>query len=184
MSSLPLKLQTGPDIRAAVDSSKQVRRIPTRPAVLSRLADEAFRYATLLCAVSILAIVGLIFYELIKNSELSIGQFGWKFFTGTNWDPVAGDFGALPFVYGTLVSSLVALIIAVPLAIGVAIFITEMCPRALRGILSFFTELLAAIPSVIYGLWAVFVLVPIMREHVQPFLAKFFPWTGLFTGHP
>jgi len=184
MSSLPLKLQTGPDIRAAVDSSKQVRRIPTRPAVLSRLADDAFRYATLLCAVSILAIVGLIFYELIKNSELSIGQFGWKFFTGTNWDPVAGDFGALPFVYGTLVSSLVALIIAVPLAIGVAIFITEMCPRALRGILSFFTELLAAIPSVIYGLWAVFVLVPIMREHVQPFLAKFFPWTGLFTGPP
>src|SRR5437868_11792953 len=184
MSSLPLKLQTGPRIRSAADSSKQVRRIPTRPAFLSRLADDAFRYATLLCAVSILAIVGLIFYELIKNSELSIGQFGWKFFTGTNWDPVAGDFGALPFVYGTLVSSLVALIIAVPLAIGVAIFITEMCPRALRGILSFFTELLAAIPSVIYGLWAVFVLVPIMREHVQPFLARFFPWTGLFTGPP
>ena len=181
MSSLPL---TGPDIRTAVDSSKQVRRIPTRPAFLSRLADDAFRYATLLCAVSILAIVGLIFYELIKNSELSIGQFGWKFFTGTNWDPVAGDFGALPFIYGTLVSSAVSLIIAVPLAIGVAIFITEMCPRQLRGILSFFTELLAAIPSVIYGLWAVFVLVPIMREHVQPFLARFFPWTGLFTGPP
>ena len=184
MSSLPLKLQTGPDIRSAVDSSKQVRRIPTRPALFSRLADDAFRYATLLCAVSILAIVGLILYELIRNSELSIGQFGWKFFTGTNWDPVAGDFGALPFVYGTLVSSAVALVIAVPLAIGVAIFITEMCPRQLRGILSFFTELLAAIPSVIYGLWAVFVLVPIMREHVQPFLAKFFPWTGLFTGPP
>src|SRR5437868_9527283 len=184
MSSLPLKLQTGPRIRSAADSSKQVRRIPTRPAFLSRLADDAFRYATLLCAVSILAIVGLILYELIERSQLSIGQFGWKFFTGTNWDPVAGDFGALPFVYGTLVSSLVALIIAVPLAIGVAIFITEMCPRALRGILSFFTELLAAIPSVIYGLWAVFVLVPLMREHVQPFLAKYLPWTGLFTGPP
>ena len=184
MSSLPLKIQTGPDIRSAADSSKQVRRVPTRPAFLSRLADDAFRYATLLCAVSILAIVGLIFYELIKNSELSIGQFGWKFFIGTNWDPVAGDFGALPFVYGTLVSSAVSLIIAVPLAIGVAIYITEMCPRQLRGILSFFTELLAAIPSVIYGLWAIFVLVPIMREHVQPFLARFFPWTGLFTGPP
>jgi phosphate transport system permease protein len=184
MSSLPLKLQTGPQIRSAADSSKQVRRIPTRPALLSRLADDAFRYATLLCAASILIIVGLIFYELIDRSQLSIGQFGWKFFTGTNWDPVAGDFGALPFVYGTLVSSAVALVIAVPLAIGVAIFITEMCPKALRGILSFFTELLAAIPSVIYGLWAVFVLVPMMREHVQPFLARYFPWTGLFTGPP
>src|SRR5690349_9323942 len=111
MSSLPLKLQTGPEIRAAVDSSKHVRRIPTRPALLSRLADDAFRYATFLCAASILVIVGLIFYELIERSQLSIGQFGWKFFTGSNWDPVAGDFGALPFVYGTLVSSALALVI-------------------------------------------------------------------------
>jgi len=129
-------------------------------------------------------IVGLIFYELVDKSKLSIGQFGWKFFTGTNWDPVSGDFGALPFIYGTLVSSAVALVLAVPLGIGVAVFVTEMCPKALRGVLSFFTELLAAIPSVIYGLWAVFVLVPIMREHVQPFLAKYLPWTGLFTGPP
>src|SRR5438270_2907543 len=184
MSSLPLKIQTGPSIRSTAASSKQIRRIPTRPAAMSRMADEAFRYATLFCAVSILGIVGLILYELIERSQLSIGQFGWKFFSGTNWDPVAGDFGALPFVYGTLVSSAVALVIAVPLAIGVAVYITEMCPRSLRGILSFFTELLAAIPSVIYGLWAVFVLVPLMREYIQPFLAKFFPWTGLFTGPP
>jgi len=184
MSSLPLKIDTGSRISAAADSSKQVRRVPTRPALFSRFADEAFRYATLGCAVSILAIVGLIFYELVDKSQLSIGQFGWKFFTGTNWDPVAGDFGALPFVYGTLVSSAISLIIAVPLGVGVAVFVTEMCPRALRGPLSFFTELLAAIPSVIYGLWAVFVLVPIMREHVQPVLAKYLPWTGLFTGPP
>src|SRR3954469_2614957 len=182
MSSLPIKIQAGPDIRAVEDSSKRVRRIPTRPATMSRVADEAFRYATLFCAASILVIVGLIFYELIERSQLSIGQFGWKFFSGTNWDPVAGDFGALPFIYGTLVSSAVALVMAVPLGIGVAVFVTEMCPKALRGILSFFTELLAAIPSVIYGLWAVFVLVPIMREHIQPFLAKSLPWTGLFTG--
>jgi phosphate transport system permease protein len=149
---------------------------------MSRMADEAFRYATLFCAASILLIVGLILYELIERSQLSVGQFGWRFFSGTNWDPVAGDFGALPFVYGTLVSSAVALVIAVPLGIGVAVFVTEMCPKALRGVLSFFTELLATIPSVIYGLWAVFVLVPIMREHIQPFLAKSLPWTGLFTG--
>src|SRR4051812_31755661 len=139
MSSLPIKIQAGSDIRAVDDSPKQVRRIPTRPATFSRIADEAFRYATLLCAASILGIGGLIFYELIDKSKLSIGQFGWKFFTGTNWDPVSGDFGALPFVYGTLVSSAVALVIAVPLGIGVAVFVNEMCPTTLRGGLSFFT---------------------------------------------
>ena len=84
------------------------------------------------------------------------------------WDPVNGHFSALPFLYGTLVSSFLALLLAVPLAIGVAVFLTEMCPRALRGPLAFITELLAAIPSVIYGLWAVFVLVPLLREYVNP----------------
>ena len=88
------------------------------------------------------------------------------------WDPVNGHFSALPFIYGTLVSSFLALLIAVPLAVGLAIFLTEMCPGALRGPLAFLTELLAAIPSVIYGLWAVFVLVPLLREHVNPVLIK------------
>src|SRR4051794_16150226 len=150
MSSLPLKIQTGPAIRSSAETSKQIRRIPTRPASMSRMADEAFRYATLFCATSILVIVGLIFYELIDRSQLSIGQFGWKFFSGTNWDPVAGDFGALPFIFGTLVSSAVALVMAVPLGIGVAVFVTEMWPTALRGVLSFFSALLSAIPHLIY----------------------------------
>jgi phosphate transport system permease protein len=91
------------------------------------------------------------------------------------------QYGALPFIYGTLVSSLLALVIAVPLSIGVAVFITEMCPVGLRGILSFTTELLAAIPSVVYGLWAIFVLVPIFAN-MQPFLARTLGWTGLFSG--
>ena len=133
-----------------------------------------------LCALSIFAIVGLIFTELILRSQLTIAKFGIKFFFGSAWDPVNNNFGALPFVYGTLVSSIIALIIAVPLAVGVAVFITEMCPRMLRGILAFLTELLAAIPSVVYGLWAVFVLVPILREHVDPLLIKLLGWTGLF----
>src|SRR5581483_10692798 len=81
-------------------------------------------------------------------------------------DPVVGDFGALPFLYGTLVSSVVAVVIAVPLAVGVAVFLSEMCPCALRGPLSFLTELLAAIPSVIYGLWGIFVLAPLLRRYV------------------
>jgi phosphate transport system permease protein len=146
--------------------------------------DKIFKYLMLLSALSLVAIVGLIVLELIYHSQLAIGKFGFGFFVGNNWDPVAGEFGAVAFVYGTLVSSLVALVLAVPLAIGVAIFINEMCPRSLRGPLSFTVELLAAIPSVIYGLWGIFVLAPLLRNHVQPFLATQLGWTGLFTGPP
>lgn len=150
----------------------------------TRFADAAFRYAMLACSVSVLVIVALIVYELATKSKLSFVQFGFKFFTGENWDPVAGEFGALPFVYGTLVSSLLSLIIAVPLAVGVAVFVTEMCPKTFRGFISFTVELLAAIPSVIYGLWAIFVLAPLLRNYVQPFLARYFGFTGLFSGPP
>jgi phosphate transport system permease protein len=124
----------------------------------------------------------LIVYELMSRSSLSWHAFGFKFFASSEWDPVNEQFGALPFIYGTLVSSLISLIIAVPLSIGVAVFTTEMCPRALRGPLSFFVELLAAIPSVIYGLWAIFVLVPILSNYVEPFLKNTLGWTGLFVG--
>jgi phosphate transport system permease protein len=150
----------------------------------SRLPDEIFRYSMIACGVSVAVLLGLIFYELIANSRLSLHQFGWKFFTGQIWDPVNNEFGALPFIYGTIVSSIVALVLAVPLGLGVAVFITEMCPQRFRGILSFSTELLAAIPSVIYGLWAIFVLVPILRVYVEPFLMRYFGWTGLFEGPP
>jgi phosphate transport system permease protein len=143
-----------------------------------------FFYAMLGCALSVLAIVGLIIYELITKSGLSWRAFGLKFFFRSEWDPVNDQYGALPFVYGTIVSSILALLIAVPLAIGVAVYITEMAPRWLRGALAFTTELLAAIPSVIYGLWAIFVLVPLLREYVQPWLAKYLGWTGLFEGPP
>jgi len=138
----------------------------------------------LACGLCVLALVGLIVYELITKSNLSWHAFGWKFFFRSEWDPVNSQFGALPFVYGTIVSSILALVIAVPLAIGVAVFTTEMSPRWLRGPLAFTTELLAAIPSVIYGLWAIFVLVPLLRTYVQPWLARYLGWTGLFEGPP
>jgi phosphate transport system permease protein len=150
----------------------------------SHITDGLFHLAMLGCGVCVLALVGLIVYELIAKSNLSWHAFGWKFFFRSEWDPVNEQFGAWPFVYGTLVSSLVALILAVPLAVGVAVFITEMCPRGLKGILAFTTELLAAIPSVIYGLWAIFVLVPLLRQYLEPFLARYFGWTGLFEGTP
>jgi phosphate transport system permease protein len=146
----------------------------------SRLADSTFRWLMLLCALSIFAIVALIANELVMSSRLTLAKFGLKFFVGSAWDPVNENFGALPFVFGTIVSSVVALVLAVPLAVGVAIFLTEMCPKALRGILSFVTELLAAIPSVVYGLWAIFVLVPLLRGYVDPVLIKLLGWTGLF----
>jgi phosphate transport system permease protein len=143
-----------------------------------------------LCAFSIFGIVVLIATELVQRSHMAWSAFGLKFFYRVDiepvthlplyWDPVNNHFSAVPFVYGTLVTSFVALLISVPLAIGVAIFLTEMCPKTLRGIFAFVTELLAAIPSVIYGLWAVFVLVPILREHVNPLLIKTLGWTGLF----
>jgi phosphate transport system permease protein len=164
----------------------------------SAIADKTFSGLMLLCAVSIFAIVALIAAELVMQSELSWHKFGLSFFYRDNinpitnqpllWDPVNGVFYARPFLYGTLVTSLIALLIAVPLAIGVAIFLTEMCPRFLRGPLSFLTELLAAIPSVVYGLWAIFVLIPLLREYVNPVFmrifnaqltVKLFGWTGL-----
>jgi phosphate transport system permease protein len=144
--------------------------------------DRVFKFAMLLCGLAVLGMLVMIVYELMRNSAPSWQAFGFKFFTGHDWDPVNEQFGAMPFVYGTLVSSLLALLIAVPLSIGVAVFTTEMCPMRLRGPLSFFVELLAAIPSVVYGLWAIFVLIPLLTNYVGPFLARTLGWTGLFEG--
>src|SRR6202162_3473297 len=146
--------------------------------------DRLFKFAMLLCGLAVLATLVLIVYELVLRSGPSWHAFGLKFFAGRDWDPVNERFGALPFIYGSLVSSLLALLIAVPLSVGVAVFTTEMCPAALRGPLSFFVELLAAIPSVVYGLWAIFVLVPLLSNYVEPFLSRTLGWTGLFTGPP
>jgi phosphate transport system permease protein len=146
------------------------------------IGDRVFKYAMLLCGSAVLGMLVLIVYELVLRSGPSWHAFGFKFFAAHDWDPVNEQFGALPFIYGTLVSSLLALIIAVPLSLGVAVFTVEMCPPALRAPLSFFVELLAAIPSVVYGLWAIFVLIPILTNYVGPFLGKTLGWTGLFTG--
>ena len=157
---------------------------PLLHASSGEVPDRIFKYAMTTCGLAVLGVLGLIIYELVLRSGPSWHTSGWKFFAASDWDPVNEQFGALPFIYGTLVSSLLALIIAVPLAIGVAVFTTEMCPPFLRGPLSFFVELLAAIPSVIYGLWAIFVLVPLLSSKVQPFLASTLGWTGLFEGPP
>ena len=168
-----------PQIVAETSAPSAVRRF-LRNKSAGKLPDGAFAGLMLLCALSIFAIVLLILYVLLDSSKMSWHAFGWKFFSGTTWDPVSGDFGALPFIFGTVVSSLLAILLAVPLALLVAIFLLEICPVALRGPISFLTELLAAIPSVVYGLWGVFVLVPILRDQVGPVLVKYLGWTGLF----
>lgn len=171
--------------RAVVMSKPKEALAPSLLAVpQSEAPDRIFKIAMTLCGVAIMGLLALIIYELILRSGPSWHAFGFKFFARSEWDPVNEQFGALPFVYGTVVSSLLALIIAVPLSVGVAVFTTEMCPRALRGPLSFFVELLAAIPSVIYGLWAIFVMIPLLARYVQPFLSKTLGWTHLFEGPP
>ncbi|MGO9085396.1 MAG: phosphate ABC transporter permease subunit PstC [Candidatus Sulfotelmatobacter sp.] len=165
-------------------TSVEASRATLSPASGGEVPDRVFRGAMTACGLAVLGVLVLIVYELMRGSGLSWHAFGFKFFSASDWDPVNEHFGALPFIYGTLVSSLLALVIAVPLAVGVAVFTTEMCPKTLRGPLSFFVELLAAIPSVIYGMWAMFVLVPILSQYVQPFLAKTLGWTGLFEGTP
>jgi phosphate transport system permease protein len=172
-----------PILASAADAEKLkvVPKIRTGPKE-KQSADQVFRGLVVFCALAVMAVVGLIIFELLRESRPSMVKFGLKFLTKQIWDPVAEDFGALPFIYGTIVSSIVALFIAVPLSVGTALFLTELCPRRLRAILSLLVELLSAIPSVIYGLWGIFVLSPFLRLHVQPFLAKYFGWTGLFTG--
>jgi len=155
---------------------------PLLRASSGEIPDRIFKGAMTACGLAVIAVLLLIIYELMTGSGLSWHAFGFKFFASSEWDPVNEQFGALPFIYGTILSSVLALIIAVPLAVGVAVFTTEMCPKALRAPLSFFVELLAAIPSVIYGLWAIFVLIPILSGYVQPFLQKTLGWTHLFDG--
>jgi phosphate transport system permease protein len=125
--------------------------------------DLGFRVGTGLFGLILILIVASIGFELARQSMLSIQKFGLQFWRTSTWDPVAGEFGALPFIWGTLYSSVLALLIATPVAIGIAVFITELCPMWLRQPLVFLTELLAAIPSIVYGLWGIFVLVPAVR---------------------
>lgn len=156
VTSVPSLAQTSSDRKHAAGPSV-LARIRTHQPRSSRIPDAVFRWVIALAALSVFTIVVLIVYELVTNSKLSLHEFGLAFFYRQNWDPVNGDFGALSFIYGTIVSSVLALVLAVPLSVGVAVYITEMCPVALRAIISFLVELLAAIPSVIYGLWGIFV---------------------------
>jgi len=137
---------------------------------------------TLVFASSVLLVTVLLVWVLWSTSGLTRAKFGFHFFAGTNWDPVAGDFGALPFIWGTVLTSVLALIISVPLGVGAAIFLAELAPARLSDACTFLVELLAAVPSVIYGLLAIFTLVPLMHSYVDPFLKKTLGFLPLFQG--
>jgi phosphate transport system permease protein len=153
-------------------------------AFLTRLkrGDEVAHLITFIFASLILVVTAMLVFELWSSSAGARHKFGFAFLFTKTWDPVAGEFGALPFVYGTIVTSLVALLIAVPLGVGAAIFLSELAPPGISDALTFVVELLAAVPSVIYGLLAIFALVPPLREHVEPFLQKHFGFLPLFNG--
>jgi phosphate transport system permease protein len=146
-------------------------------------AGEDLAYAiTLTAATAIFVITALVFYELFAASALARHKFGWNFLTSSLWNPVAGTFGALPFIYGTVVTSILALIMAVPQGIGAAIFLSEMAPPRVSNALTFLIELLAAVPSVIYGLIGVFTLVPLLQHYVVPALKSVLGSLPIFTG--
>jgi len=144
--------------------------------------DQIAHFITFLFAATIFLITALLFYELYAGAALTRAKFGWRFLTGTTWDPVALEFGALPFIYGTLVTSVLALIIGVPLGVGSAIFLAELAPPRLSEGFAFIIELLAAVPSVIYGLLAIFTLVPFLRDFVAPALQSTLGFLPLFQG--
>lgn len=142
------------------------------------------RYASGLTAILVVSILIWLGWEMFSSSRESIHQFGWAFLTGRVWDPVHKIFGAFPFIYGTLVTSLVALIVAGPIGLGVAIFLNEMAPAPVRSTAGFLVELLAAIPSVVLGLWGIFVMGPFLGKIIEPWLAKWLGFLPLFQGSP
>jgi len=148
-----------------------------------RGGDELSYLITLVCTVSILLIVGLIVWELWANSRLAFQTFGFGFLKSSAWDPNADKFGALPFIYGTCVTAFLAMLIAVPLGVSSAIFLAEMAPPKLSNILTFLIELLAAVPSVIYGLIGIFILVPAIKTYLVPPLQHAFGYLPIFAGN-
>jgi phosphate transport system permease protein len=162
--------------------------LPLAPASLvasrSALGDRIFRGLVRAAVWAVVAIAAGLVVALVWESRAALHAFGWRFIVSSTWDPVAGQFGALPFIYGTLLSSALALLIATPLSLGAAIYLAELAPFWVRPPIAFLIEMLAAVPSVVYGLWGIFVLVPWLRDWVQPALGRSLGFLPLFQGAP
>ncbi len=171
-------MQPSSTVAAKAGAPRRVRALARR---LQR-GDQIAHFITFIFAATIFFITALLFYELYTGAALTRQKFGWSFLSGTTWDPVALEFGALPFIYGTLVTSALALIIGVPLGVGAAIFLAELAPLRISNGLAFIIELLAAVPSVIYGLLAIFTLVPFLRDYVAPVVQATVGFLPFFQG--
>jgi phosphate transport system permease protein len=177
MTALPLEPMPGP----ADDAGRP--REPTWHVLRgANVGDRAYRGILTALALALPLFLIILVTQLFVSAWPSIQRFGFRFLGTSVWDPVAGVFGAAPMIFGTLASSLLALVIAVPLALGVAIYLTEFAPKWLRNPVGFLVELLAAIPSVVYGLWGIFVLIPFLRAYVVPPLRAVLGWTPFFSG--
>lgn len=161
-----------------------LNRLPRLWRPTARVADSVFLYFIGMVAFSTLILVWLLVGLMINNSMESINEFGFGFLTGTTWEENKNIYGALPFIMGTLVTSAIAVVIGVPISIGIAIYLVELAPAWVREPLSFVIELLAAIPSVIYGLWAMGALRPVLVNTVEPWLIEWLGWTPFFEGTP
>jgi phosphate transport system permease protein len=168
----------------ASPSGDPASRVATKapPSSGARWPDISFRWLALLAALTTAALIVLVGWELYRGSRLAIAQFGLNFLGSSAWDPVTDKYGAWPFIYGTLVSSLIALVIAVPLGVAAALYLTEMAPLQLRQPIVTIIEMLAAVPSVIFGLWGIFVLIPWLRDHLFVWLKHTLGFLPLFQG--
>jgi phosphate transport system permease protein len=175
---------------SAVSEAMTSSAMRTREATVRRFAftDMVFRTATRASAILVLVLLGGVAFSLIAGSWQALSKFGFSFLTTESWNPVTENFGALAPIYGTIVTSAIAILIAVPIGIGIAVFLTELCPRPLRRPIGIAVELLAGIPSIIYGIWGLFVFAPFLQTTIQPFVISLFHGvpglSSLFAGPP
>lgn len=161
------------------ENAVEIKEIKAR----KKLSDLFFENITLVFALLIIILVLVIIYEMFSDSEASRGQYGFGFIFSSDWNPVKDKFGALTFIYGTIISSIIALAISLPVSIGVAVYLSELASNIFKTTISFLIEILAAIPSIVYGFWGIFVLAPFMRNTVQPFLQSTLGFLPIFKGN-
>jgi phosphate transport system permease protein len=188
MSTIPVPDTTSLGAENVGDELRQANQtppaLPVRRPARAQIGDRVFAGVVRMFGLTVLAAPALMFLALLVASAASLRRTGFGFLTSSQWDPVHERFGAWPFIYGTVVSSLLALCLAVPVSVGLAIFLSDLAPHRVRKPLGFLVELLAAIPSVVYGFWGIFVLVPFLREDVEPFLVEHAGFVPLFRGQP
>ncbi len=164
--------------------AREIAAVPTKKTSSTYDADVMFKWLSIVAALVVPIIMASIFWELLSLSWLALKTFGWRFFITETWNPVTQVFGAASSIYGTVVSTLIAMALAVPMSIVIALFLVELAPPRLSKVVSTLIELLAAIPSIIYGMWGLFIFAPFMATYVQPILGHYFGFLPLFQGPP